>query len=208
MVNRILELLEYGWIGTLVGLLGIVLAVYFYLRSRVGACLAQQHEEVRLIGGGGATFPEEVEVRFHDTVVPQITSTKIWIWNAGVLTIRGADIVASDPLRVEFDDGTSVLKASILKQSRPVLGTQVGRAPDESRVLITFDFLDRSDGLLLEVLHSGAVGNFRLVGTLRGIPRGISNLGHAPLRPRSGRYPFGIRSAGWVGCHLTPSGEH
>src|SRR5262249_648320 len=150
------ELLSEDWIGTVLGILGIILAFIFYLKSQRRAKLAYQFDEVTLIGSRDAAFPNEVEVRFNGIPVPQLTASRLFIWNAGQRTIGGNDIVDSEPIGVEFDESTKVLKALVCRVTREVNGVRaevVTSTPHKTT--LSFDFLDPDDGVSLELLHSG-----------------------------------------------------
>ena len=175
-LDAILDILSKGWIGTIVGLAGIVLAVVFYLRSCRRARLACQIDHVTLVGGPGAAFEGEVEIRFAGAVVPRITLSKIVIWNNGDRTISGTDLVERDPLRVEVPAAGRILKHTIVRQPRTVNAWHVDQ-PSSNRLDLSFDFLDPGDGIRLEVIHSQLGRELDLTGTIRGIPAGLL---HAP----------------------------
>lgn len=179
-LDSILNILSKGWIGTIVGLAGIVLAVVFYLRASRKPRLAFQNNHVTLVGGGGAGFPDEVEIRFGGTVVPSVTTSTLVIWNCGDRTISGEDVVTSDPLRVEVSDGGKILKHRVHKQTRSVNGWNVDQ-PSPNRLDLSFDYLDPSDGICLEITHSQPGSELRLAGTIKGIPAGLRRtLGRRP----------------------------
>lgn len=188
------KLFSQGWIGTVVGLAGIVLAVLFYIRSKARARLAFQHDHVTLVGGRGATFPDEIEIRYSGTVVPRITASKIVIWNCGDRTISGSDVVAGDPLRLEVSDAGRILKHTILRQTRSVNGWKLEQ-PSPNLLNLNFDFLDPGDGMSIEVIHSQASDKLDLTGTLKGMPAGMRNYGRALWSVdrwrRSASFPFG-----------------
>lgn len=188
-MTAILNLLSQGWIGTIVGLGGIVLAIVFYLRSRRMSRIAFQHDHVMLVGGRGAAFPAEVEIRFSGTVVPRITASTIVIWNCGDRTIRGSDLVDGDPLRVDLTEGGIILKHAILRQTRSVNAWNITQ-PSPNRIALTFDFLDPGDGITIEVIHSQPASSLDLLGTIRGIPKGLLDYGSVPWSVYSCRRPL------------------
>jgi len=88
--------------------------------------------------------------------------------------------VASDPLRVQLEAGTQVLKHTILKETRSVNGVRAECSSHQPHVItVVFDFLDPTDGVTIEVLHSGPRKELRVAGTIKGIPKGITNHGRA-----------------------------
>ena len=155
------------WVGIIVGIVGVVLT----WRARRPNVVALQSHNVAMIGGG-AVFPDDVEVQYRGTPVPKITSSTVWVWNAGKQTVKGSDIVAHDPLRLRF--GGKVLNVRVKKVSRHVLRI-TAEASDEASETVSwgFEFLDPGDGGVLEVLYTGPAEPPECSGTIIGLSKGI-----------------------------------
>ena len=170
--------MSQGWVGTIVGTAGLVLALLLYWRSRISGIIAFQSRDVPMIGGSNAVFPAEVEVRYRGTPVPKLISSTIWIWNAGKKTVRGADVVAHDPLRFRF--GGEVLEVRIKKVSREAVRIKADTSGETGKtVRCDFEFLDPGDGGVLEVLHTGSAEAPECAGTIIGLPKGPQYWGRA-----------------------------
>lgn len=178
LIEEILGVLAPGWVGSLIGLGGIVAAAIIYVLTRQRSILAYRTLGDRLLGHTEAKLPDEVTVQYRGRSIPRLTRSLIVLWNAGEKTIEGKDIVGADPLRVEVSADAEILAASVLKCSRDVTGIRVNTLGDQSNAAtITFDFIDRGDGAVLEVLHSSERRHLSLLGTIRGIPNGPKDLG-------------------------------
>ena len=153
-MQELILFLNQGWVGTIVGTAGAALAVFLYWRSRIPGIIAFQSHNVSMIGDGDAVFPSEVTFQYQGTPVPRITSSTVWMWNAGKKTVRGTDVVAHDPLRLHFSP--EVLTVSIRKVSREALRITADTSEDRKIVRCGFEFLDPGDGGVLEVLHTGS----------------------------------------------------
>ena len=163
------------WVGII---LTAALAVYLHWRSQIPGIVALQSHNVSMIGGGDAVFPAEVEVKYQGTSIPRLTSSTVWIWNAGKKTVMGEKIVPKDPLRLNFNG--EVLNIRIRKVSREVVNITADTSEDIKRmVCFSFDFLDPDDGGVLEVLHSGSAEAPECSGSIIGIPKGPQYWGHA-----------------------------
>ncbi len=179
-MSDVLQLLSIPWVGSGLGILGILAAVFFYIRSRKNSRLSFQRDEIAIIGGSGAAFPREVAISFADSPVDRVTATRYVIWNSGNTTLSGAQIVQSDPLRLELKSDGKVLRVSILRVSRPVNGAWLKPREVVANIVdIGFDYLDPNDGLVIELLHSGPRSDLNLHGTLRGLPSGATDWGRA-----------------------------
>ena len=180
-MQEVICFLGQGWVGTIVGAVGVVLAalgLLSYRRARIPGIIAFQSHNVSLIGSGRTMLPADIKVLYRDTEVPGLTSSTIWFWNAGKKTVRGEDIVPIDPLRLRF--GGDVFNIRVIKVSREAI--QITTETQEERkntVRCCFDFLDPGDGGVLEVLHSGAATVPLCEGTIRGMPKGPQHWGSA-----------------------------
>lgn len=173
------EFFNQGWVGSLIGLIGVILGILglvAYRVSRIGPRPTFQFHSRRLIGKQEQELPTEIDVLFNKQPVPRLTSSRIVFWNSGNSTVHGNAIVSGDPLRCEFDDG-SILKAHVIKATRPVINFSVSADAAIPIATFTFDFLDPSDGAMIEILHTSEKRNPKLLGTVRGVPKGIMNWG-------------------------------
>jgi hypothetical protein len=177
-----------GWIGTLVGLAGLVIAfvsLIFYKASRIGARPVYQSRALRLIEKEERALPEEVEILFKGRDVPRLTRTHIILWNSGTATIDRKDIVIDDPLRLEFSEGAEVLRTQICKATREINKFEAMINQNSPNVVVcNFDFLDAGDGVVIEVMHTAKERYPEVKGTIRGVPKGILDWG-SPLSFRN-----------------------
>lgn len=191
-----LELLNQPWFGSIVGIAGLTFAVVgllSYRAARIGARPVYFHRARRLLGKKEQELPEEAEITFNGQAVSRLTSTQCFFWNAGKSPISGADIVTGDPLRLEFDDGDEIVKARVVRTTRRVNNIQVDSPPKSHRALLTFDFLDPGDGVVLELLHTSALKFPKVKGTIKGIPRGLVDIAGSSevLGKVADRFPLG-----------------
>ena len=199
-MQEFIQVLNLGWIGTIVGLAGVTVGLLSYWRTRISGIIAFQSHDVSMIGGDNAVFPSEVEVRYRKTPVPRLTSSTIWMWNAGNKTVEGEDIIEHDPLRLRFSG--EVLNVRIIKVTREVLQIKAYEARDASKkkrrtVYCGFGFLDPGDGGVLEVLHTGSADAPKCFGTIKKIPKGIQKLRFAAPYVRSATPYKPARGISW-----------
>lgn len=91
-------LLEKSWLGTLLGITGIVIAVLTYLWTRRRTSLAYVYLGEHLLGSASDALPPEIVVQYNGISIPRLTKSILILWNSGENTINGEDIVAKDPL--------------------------------------------------------------------------------------------------------------
>jgi hypothetical protein len=171
------------WIGPSIGLIGILIGYILNRRSRIGPRLVYQQQALRLLGSASPILPEEVEIYFKNQKVPLIARSRVVLWNSGTQTIRSADIVSDDPIRVVVSQESQVLQARVIASTRPVVKFHVRLQPCVSNsVVCEFDFLDPDDGAIIEILHTDEANYPNILGTIRGMPRGLRDWG--------GRVPY------------------
>jgi hypothetical protein len=174
-VNQVKDILNQNWLGTLIGVLaGLVIAYRFKSRAR----LAAQVNTLEL-AGPNAVLPNDIAFMFRGHKVPNVTMSRIAIWNIGNTTLKGDQIVTSDPLRIITSEGSTILEATVRNRTRQVNEfTCALRGGKANEVECRFDYLDPGDGALMQLIHTGD-DKVAVVGTLRGIAKSILVAGKA-----------------------------
>jgi hypothetical protein len=180
-VSDLLTVLNQGWIGSIIGLIGAVLGFFGFLayrNSRIGARPVYLYHSRRLIGKSEQELPKEVEVFFKKQIVARLSLSHIILWNTGTLSISGQDVVQSDPIRIEYAPGDDILEVNVIKTTRSVNNFKVTKNETLPHCAqISFDYLDPNDGATIEILHTSSYLNPLVLGTIKGVPKGLSLLG-------------------------------
>lgn len=170
LLRELFAWLNQGWTGIVVG---VLVAYYFYRKTRIVRKLAFQRQSTRLIGERHPELPGTVLVTYNGHAVERLTKSVVVVWNDGTVSVSKEDLVLTDPLRIEVVDG-EILQVEEPTVTRTVNGFQVNRLPETQNALaVTFDFLDPGDGFRLEFLHTAATDP-KVLGTIRGIPNGLT----------------------------------
>ena len=172
--EAILEFLSRGWVGTVVGIVGLLAAVLIYFYTRQRARIGVVAYGRRLLGVSDPELPSRIVVTFDGEVVQRVTKSYIFIWNDGEKTIKGENIVRSDHLRIQLmEPGARILQAKIVKRSRDVNQFACEVSPTLTQALLDFVFLDPRDGAAIEIIHTGSKSKLLVTGTIVEIPKGI-----------------------------------
>ncbi|MNJ38034.1 hypothetical protein D3C77_328720 [compost metagenome] len=177
LIDLMKEFLAQSWLGTTLTIVFFGVGTLYHLWSRRRTKLTYVYLGEHLLGGVSDSLPAEIVVQYNGLSIPRLTKTTMIIWNSGENTVHGSDIAAKDPLRLQVGNDGKILSVEILKISREVneFKTAPGSALNES--LFKFDFLDPNDGAVIEILHTSTDRKPRIKGTLKGLPKGFSNLG-------------------------------
>jgi hypothetical protein len=177
-MQNFLDALSPGWIGTLIGIIGLIIALATYLLTRKRTILSYGTQGISLIGTSDAKLSGDLTVQYKGIDVPRLTKSIIVFWNEGENTINSDDIVPTDLLYIDVGKNSKILSISTAKSSRLV--TQIecqNDVNDNSKARLNFEFLDPQDGGVIEVLHTGENKIIKLSGTIKGLPSGIKNHG-------------------------------
>lgn len=173
--------------GTFLGIIAAVAAVVALPITFVIGRRARQRPDLRyvtdfdvLLRPSDRLFDKDLYMTLGDRKIDCISRTRIAFWNQRGDTVRGADTLEADPVRLEFADDDQPLQARIISTSREQIAlTGSIDSKFDSCVIIGFDFLDAGDGGVIEVIHQG-VKKPTVLGTIRGATtnsRGSTSLG-------------------------------
>lgn len=180
-MQEILSFFNQGWVGSLIGLIGIILGaigIFSYKVSKSIARPAYQKSSLQLIGREEDNLPDEVDVTYKGKKVDRLTKTKLILWNDGTETLDGDSVVKSDPITIIFPDNTNILSYKILKRTKVVNNFNATKDEEKQNCLILhFDYLDPKDGIVLEILHDSEKRYPRITGSIKGLKKCFSDLG-------------------------------
>lgn len=123
---------------------------------------------------------EGLEVRYRGQAVENLVVTRLAFWNAGSQTLDADDIAPADPLRIEIGNGR-VLHAKVIAQSNE--SNQFRIETQEKEIEIHFDYLDKSEGGAIQILHTSAPENVAFKGTIKGRTKVVKKAVFLPQRP-------------------------
>jgi len=194
-MDAIFNFFNQGWVGSVIGVIGVIFGVigmFSYKFSRSTAKPSYQKSSLRLLGRKEDNLPDDVSVLFKGTEVERLTKTTIVIWNNGTEVLSGEDIVESDLLRFSFPEGSNILSFNVIKNTRDT--NEFSLSKDENRnneLVINFSYLDPKDGATIEILHDSENRHPEIIGTIKGLPKGVEDLGRVySNKPMNVKPPF------------------
>lgn len=112
------------------------------------------------------TILTKLDILYNGTPVNNLTVTKIVFWNNAFPTINAIDIVKASPLLISAKEG-SLLDVSIInghQSSNCITTTDI----KDNKSSISFDYLDRKEGGIVQIIHTGNSYDISLSGKLKG----------------------------------------
>lgn len=157
----------------MVSLLLAVVSVGIAVRSRRVKRASWAIRSNNLFAGFTATLPA-LDIRYANQKVENLTVSRVLVWNSGTETIDGRDVAEAHPLRVAGVGSARVLDVTLLKANSEPCQFGARLEPNDGAVYLHFDFLDRDQGAVIQITHTGTSSkDVLLLGTIKGagIPR-------------------------------------
>ncbi|PEF64802.1 hypothetical protein CON33_21100 [Bacillus anthracis] len=175
-MSNIFNFLNHGWVGSVIGIIGILIAILTFVLSKTKKRLVYQSKSLKIIGKDNTIIPNEIEITYKGKQVPRVIKTRLIIWNSGKETVNGIDIVTDDNLKLAIDENEEIISIDILQRTRTVnkFDAFVDKT-SKNKAILTFDYLDPNDGIVLEILHTDLKWYPRIKGTIKGLPKGFLN---------------------------------
>ena len=155
-------------------IVAFLISWYFFKRADRTKRVWYKSRSHLLIGWDAQKMPPDVELRFRGRQIPLLTRILIMVWNSGSDVIRTEDKIEADQLTIHLESD-KILDASVRKVRRDANRIRLVNCADGVR--IDFDFLDKWDGALIEVLYAGYSENPKLTGSFKGMYAEIWNAG-------------------------------
>jgi hypothetical protein len=189
--------------GFVIGLLGLVLAIIFFIKSRRFKAIKFTVSSRTLVENLRSEL-DGLEVSYKQVPQERITVSKVYIWNNGTDTIRDSDLTEISPFRLNFDGGAQLLDARIIFSTEPSNKFLIDPpnfptdAVTGTFLNMSFDYLDRLEGVTLQLVHTGSTKQkIILEGKIKGA-RPISGLRNVSLPLKSGSFFFNQKFEDWV----------
>lgn len=181
MLQESFNFLNQGWVGSLIGFVGVVigvLGIFSYKISKSRGRPTIQKHSLRIIGKEDTEVSEDLEILYKGTKVERLTKTTIVFWNDGTETINGSDVVNSDKISFCFSEGERILSSKIISLTREVNNASLIKDQEHGNIVsLAFDFFDPNDGVTIELLHTDKERYPSITGTIKGVPDGIYDAG-------------------------------
>jgi hypothetical protein len=142
------------------GILGILSSYYFYKKSRKLKKPVYFQNSVNLIKNNLPKL-SNLELLYKGEQINNFTITYLGFWNAGNETINNNDIASVNAQILEFE---------VMIANNNANNFIVKLNETTNCIEITFDYIDKNDGLVLKIYHTGNTSSdLVLTGSIRGV---------------------------------------
>ena len=139
-------------------LAGIAIASFIYAiicqrinkeRKEISYCLNSNS----LIRGKKSKF-EKLSIAYDGQQIDALCVSRFTIWNSGNKTLNHTDMVDSKELTISVVDKCKILDVELIACSEETNNFSV-RIEDEHTVKIFFEYADKKEGVVVQIIHTG-----------------------------------------------------
>ena len=168
MTEQLGQFLLNPWVtlvSIICGVLGVVLAIYFGIKSLPKKKIKVIISSNELITQENADI-SKLKIIYNEKNIESLTVTKVIFWNGSLPTINDTDIVRAVPFTVSLKTGT-ILDISVLKGHDT--SNKIDALPlNDNTAQISFEYLDYKEGGVLQIIHTGSENSVKISKKLKG----------------------------------------
>ena len=165
-------LIVLGSVASIISLVSLPLSFYFYVRSFRLRLPRYALRSTSVITGTKERFPTlKITFEGHEEDLQNLTVTKVAFWNQGEEAIRKADV--SSPVTIHLKDGFKIIDASIIQNKGGNNEVTITTTANKKSIPISFKYLDKNEGTVIQVFHTGSSNDVSVDGTIIGAGKPI-----------------------------------
>jgi hypothetical protein len=190
-----------------IGILGLILAYYFYKKGERKKEPVYSIKSVNVISDYASKY-EDLTVSYKGEKVENFTVSKLLFYNHGADTIDKADITTLNQLKIIGLD-CEILNARVLQASNSSIDFKLRLDRANSWVIIDFEYLNTNQGAVFELVHTGLSSeHLEIQGDIRNVqmisqidPKKLLSVPMQELDKRATRY-ISIIAGIWLSIAL------
>lgn len=158
----------YAWlILSVCTVFSVIYAIYAGIKGKEKKEISYIVDTYEIVRAGKNMIPE-FQISYRGQTIDDLTVTRFAIWNSGNRLLNSNDIVDTKPLSITSnDDGPDILDASIIKRSEESNKFSIDKKSAHCAEL-QFDYIDKQDGIIVQILHTGSAKDISLSGLIKG----------------------------------------
>lgn len=167
--------LNFGWVGSLIGILGLISGFIFFIKSYKTTVPCYQYSTNIIVGKKESEASKNIEILFLGKRVDNVKRTVVAIWNDGKHYLDHSVILKEKPLTISFEDGEILSHQIKSKTNESIVSTTY--MSENGGVIVDFNYLDFKDGVCVELIHTSDSNEPTLSCTIKGVKGGFINKG-------------------------------
>ncbi len=153
-LSRMLSHPVFGIVGVLIGIVSVILTVYFYMQSTRNRDLVYYVNPAKAVVVKNGESSNLQVYMGGQLLQNDVTATQVAIWNQGKEPIQSSDMLA--PLTIQTNPSVPILEATIRKKSREVIHLSLDQDHlKDGVVTVSWNILEQGDGGVLQLIYAG-----------------------------------------------------
>jgi hypothetical protein len=144
----------------MVGILGFAFAIYSHIINKEHKELTYASKTNSLIHNQEKSF-KKISVFYGDKSIENLYVSKIAIWNSGNKVLKETDFVKDLNLAITLEEGCEILETNIINYTEKTNAFNAVQT-DNRKLTINFDYAEKKDGIVLQVIHTGLKNDINL----------------------------------------------
>lgn len=138
---------------SLTTIISFIYAIYCQLKNKEKKEISYAQKSTVLVQNKKSKYKKLV-LSYDGNQVDNVCVSRFAIWNSGNKVLQSVDMVESREIRISLPEGKKVLEANIITATDETNQFSVN-VPDEKSIVISFDYIDPRDGVVVQVVHTG-----------------------------------------------------
>ncbi len=148
------DFVKSNYFCILLSIISCILTYHWGKKSLKLKSPAYSIKTIKLVTKGLTKIPL-VKIQYNDNEVNNISVTRLVFWNRGSETIRKDDVSGRFPINLVIEGSHQILDAQIVHQNNEANEFDLNISEDKTQVAIDFDFIDKDNGFVAQILHTG-----------------------------------------------------
>jgi len=154
-------IINHPFVGFIIGLIGILVGIL----SLVFVFVFRPRKSAKYVLRGNSLVSklthkiEGLSVHFDGKNIESLVATKFVFWNTGNTTLHGNDFPENDKLSISANENIKIISISCLKDYMNSSNNISAILSSDTKVDISFEYLDKKEGVALELFHTGSSSN-------------------------------------------------
>lgn len=151
---------------SILSVVGFIYAIICQHKNKEKKELSFARKSHMLIQNSKEKF-EKLSILYDGKTVSNLCVSKYCIWNSGNRTLNRSDVVQTKEITIATIEDNKILEASILSITEETNNFTLEKI-DEQTVRVLFDYVDRKDGVVIQVVHTGETRALRISCKIKG----------------------------------------
>lgn len=145
-------------------LASLIFAIYSWHKGNRNKELSVERTKYQIIRKGKSLI-DNLDISFNKKAIDDLTISKFAIWNSGNDVIRHEDLALDGPLIIKSMGNAEIFNAEIVSEKINHFSTE---HINSKTVRFDFEYVDKQEGVVVQVLHSGDASDLHVECTIKG----------------------------------------